>query len=116
MRPHHKKAIERFTEIIRTDPKFIGLIIGGSIVKGYDRISSDIDVILIATDEEYQKRRKRNNFGYFNKYACNYEGGYIDGKVVNLDFLRTVAERGSEPAREAFKDAYIAYSMIPELE
>jgi predicted nucleotidyltransferase len=116
MRPHHKKAIENFTEIIRNDPKFIGLIIGGSIVKDYERNDSDIDVILIATDEEYQKRKKRNKFGYFNDRACDFEGGYIDGKIVNLDFLKTVAERGSEPAREAFKDAHIVYSKIPELE
>jgi predicted nucleotidyltransferase len=116
MRPHHKKAIEKFTEIIRNDSNFIALIIAGSIVKGYGRNDSDIDVILIATDQEYQKRKKRNRFGYFNDRACDYEGGYIDGKVVNLDFLKTVAERGSEPAREAFKDAYIAYSKIPDLE
>ena len=116
MRLHHQKAIEKFTEIIRNDPKFIGLVIGGSIVKGYERNDSDIDVILIATDEEYQKRKRRNKFGYFNDRACDYQGGYIDGKVINLNFLKTVAERGSEPARETFKDAYIAYSKIPELE
>ena len=116
MRPHHQKAIENFTEIIRNDPNFIGLIIGGSIVKGYERDDSDIDVILIATDEEFQKRKRRSKFGYFNDRACTYQGGYIDGKVVNLNYLKTVAERGSEPAREAFKDAYIAYSKIPDLE
>jgi len=42
--------------------------------------------------------------------------GYIDGKVVDLQFLKTVAERGSEPARDAFNGAWIAYSKIPELE
>ena len=53
---------------------------------------------------------------YYETKFCDYPGGYVDGKVVNLEFLQSVAERGSEPARDAFRDAWIAYSEIPELE
>lgn len=55
-------------------------------------------------------------FLYYETKFCDYQGGYIDGKVVNLQFLKDVAERGSEPARDAFRDAWIAFSKIPELE
>ena len=55
-------------------------------------------------------------FIYYETKFCDYPGGYVDGKVVDLNFLKSVADRGSEPARDAFRDAYIAYSKIPELE
>lgn len=116
MKPHHKKAIEKFVESIKQDKRFLALIIGGSVAKGMERDDSDIDVVLVATDEEFKKRKKSNMFLYYTKDFCDYPGGYIDGKVVDLQFLQTVAERGSEPARDAFRDAWIAYSKIPELE
>ncbi|MFW9822311.1 MAG: nucleotidyltransferase domain-containing protein [Candidatus Thorarchaeota archaeon] len=116
MRPHHRKAIENLVENIKNDERFLALIIGGSVAKGMEREDSDIDVLLVATDEEFEKRKKTNMYFYYETKFCDYPGGYIDGKVVNLDFLKIIAERGSEPARDAFRDAWIAYSKIPELQ
>jgi len=116
MKQHHKEAIEKLVESIKQDKRFLALIIGGSVAKGMEREDSDIDVVLVATDEEFKKRKKSNMFLYYTKDVCDYPGGYIDGKVVDLEFLLEVAERGSEPARDAFRDAWIAYSKIPELE
>ena len=116
MRLHHQKAIEKFTNYIKKDPKFIALIIGGSIAKGLEREDSDIDGIIIATDEEYKKRKRRNRFTFYDPSFCDYPGGYAEGKIVNLESLEIVAERGTEPARDAFNGAWIAYSEIPELE
>jgi len=116
MRPQHQKAIEKFTQYIKKDPSFVALIIGGSIAKGLEREDSDIDGIIIATDEEYKKRQRRNRFLFYEPSFCDYSGGYAEGKIVNLEFLEIVAERGTEPARDAFKGAWIAYSEIPELE
>lgn len=116
MRPHHQIAIEKFAQSIKEDPKFIALIIGGSIAKGLELEDSDIDGIIIATDEEYKKRKRRNRFLFYDPSYCNYPGGYVEGKIVNLEFLEVVAERGTEPARDAFRGSWIAYSEIPELE
>ncbi|MBY8992501.1 MAG: nucleotidyltransferase domain-containing protein [Candidatus Lokiarchaeota archaeon] len=116
MRPHHKESIDKLVESIKQDNRFLALIIGGSVAKGMEREDSDIDIVLVATDEEFEKRKKKSIFIYYEQKFCNYPGGYVDGKVVDLQFLRTVAERGSEPARDAFRDAWIAYSKTPELE
>ncbi|MHA2399787.1 MAG: nucleotidyltransferase domain-containing protein [Promethearchaeota archaeon] len=116
MRPHHKLAIEKLVESIKQDERFLALIIGGSVAKGMEREDSDIDVTLVATDEEFEKRKKRSMYLYYETKFCDYPGGYIDGKVVNLEFVKTVAERGSETARDAFRESWIAYSKIPELE
>jgi predicted nucleotidyltransferase len=116
MKQHHKNAIENLTESLKKDDKYLAVIITGSVAKGEERDDSDIDFILVVTDIEYEKRKRRNRLIYYDTQFCDYPGGYVDGKIVNLGFLKTVAERGSEPARDAFRDAWIAFSKIPEIE
>lgn len=116
MKPHHKRAIEKLTDYLKLDYRYLALIITGSVAKGHERDDSDIDFVLVVSDEEYVKRKRRNRFSYFDTQFCDYPGGYVDGKIVNLEFLKTVAERGTEPARDAFGDAWIAFSKISELE
>ena len=116
MKPHHKKAIELLTENLKKKKRFLALIICGSVAKGVERDDSDIDVVIVVSDEDFERRKKRNNIFYYTTQFCEYEGGYIDGKVVDLQFLKDVAEKGSEPARDAFRDSFIAFSKIPELE
>lgn len=41
---------------------------------------------------------------------ADYDGGYADVKIVARSFVDEVAERGSEPARWAFQDAFAAWS------
>jgi hypothetical protein len=53
---------------------------------------------------------------YFTRDFCNYPGGYVDGKIVDLAFLREVAKKGSEPARAAFAGTWCAYSRLPEID
>jgi hypothetical protein len=101
---------------VKNEPSFIALIIGGSIAKGYEREDSDIDGIIVVSDEEYEKRKRRNRFLFFDPSFCDYPGGYAEAKLVNLDYLKIVAERGTEPARDALRGAWIAYSEVPELE
>ena len=92
------------------------MLIGGSIAKGWDKADSDVDIVLLATDEEYARRAPSRALIYFTTEFCDYPGGYVDGKIVNLAFLREVADGGSEPARAAFAGAILAYSRLPELE
>ena len=115
MLAHHQQTIDRLTDHFRADPTCLALIIGGSVAKGLARPDSDIDFVLVATDEDYARRAQEHAFQYFSLDFSDYEGGYVDGKVIDLAFMRDVADRGSEPARFAFKDAIITYSRVPEL-
>ncbi len=116
MRPHHQKAINKLVEYLKDKPEFLAIIVGGSVTKGNEKENSDIDVILVVTDEEFEKRERRSRFIFYDDSLCDYPDGYIDGKIVNLRFLELAAERGSEPARDAFRDAWVAYSKINDLE
>lgn len=116
MREHHQRVVERLVERFGQDPAFPALIVGGSIAKGWEQEDSDVDIILVATDEEYARRESTHAYHYWTTDLCDYAGGYVDGKIVNCKFLEDVAEYGSEPARAAFTGAFAAYSRLPGLE
>ena len=40
----------------RDDPEFRALIIGGSVAKGCARVDSDVDFLIVATDEVFERR------------------------------------------------------------
>jgi hypothetical protein len=115
MYPHHQATIDRVVEHFQADPVFPALIVGGSLVKGWGRPDSDVDIVLVATDEEYARRAAEKNITYATTEFCDYPGGYVDVKIVDISFLHDVAKRGSEPARSAYVKAYLAYSRLPEL-
>jgi predicted nucleotidyltransferase len=116
MREHHERLIQRLTTHFQDDPHFLAMIVGGSVAKGWASDDSDVDIMLVATDEEFARRVSTGALGYFNKEMADYAGGYVDGKIIDMAFLREVADHGSEPARAAFLNAIIAYSRIPDLD
>ncbi len=115
MRAHHQRTVDRLVEHFREDPAFPALIVGGSIARGWEKDDSDVDILLVATDAEYARREPKRELHYFTMEFCDYPGGYVDGKIVNVGFLREVADHGSEPARAAFKGAILGYSREPEV-
>lgn len=116
MLKHHERVIGGLVERFGDDERFPALIVCGSVAKGRATPDADVDVHFVATDEEFKKRKAKREYSYIIKDVCDVPGVYVDGKVVDLQFLKDCAERGSEPARFAFVDAFIAYSRIPELE
>src|SRR5215207_8957856 len=108
--PHHRATMEHVTQYFRSDPRYLALIIGGSLIKGYGRPDSDVDIMLITTDDEYARLSEGREFTFYRPDLVTYEGGYIDGKYLNMQFLHDAAARGSEPTRWSFKNAIIAYS------
>jgi hypothetical protein len=113
--PHHQRAVDRLIDRFQADSNFLALLIGGSLVKGYGSEDSDVDFVLIATDEEYARRLPERALTYYTTDLCDYPGGYVDGKIVNVAFLEEVADRGSEPARSAFENVIVSCSQVPQL-
>lgn len=116
MKPHHEEAIQKLADHFAAQDGYLAVIVGGSVAKGVETEHADIDIILVATDELYERRKRENSLTYFSAAFCDYPGGYMDGKIVNLDYLRAAAERGNEPTRAAFAGAFVAYSATPEID
>jgi len=116
IRDHHQRAIDRLASAYRDDPEFRGLIIGGSVAKGFARDDSDVDFMIIATDEAFERRLAARDLFINRTDLCDYDGGFVDGKIINLAFLEDVAEKGNEPSRAAFEGAFVPYSHVDNLD
>src|SRR5690242_7046126 len=116
MYPHHQQTIERTVALLQQDPQTLAVILGGSLAKGWERADSDVDIFLVVTDEEFERCLAAGTIQYFNREIADCPGGYVEGKIVNQQFLRDVADHGSEPARAAFTGARVLYSRLPNLD
>jgi hypothetical protein len=114
--PQHERLIARACERYSADPELLGLIVGGSVAHGLASPASDLDVMLVFSDAVAAARIEHDQLTVFDDTLADYEGGYLDGKVVALGFIDEVAARGSEPARWAFEDAFVAFSRVEGLE
>ncbi|HSQ02538.1 MAG TPA: nucleotidyltransferase domain-containing protein [Burkholderiales bacterium] len=116
MYEHHAASIQRVTEYFRTLPEVQALILGGSIAHGFASPSSDIDLMIIVSDGEYEERLRDGRLQYFDNQLCTYEGGYAEGKYLCPQMVAKLAHAGSEPARFAFLDSQILLSRMDNLE
>ena len=116
MYEHHKKAIETITNKLKLRSDILGIIVGGSVAHGFANENSDIDLMIVLSDEDYAKALQSGEIGYYETESTPYEGGYVDAKFTSVDFIKKVGISGSEPARFAFKDAFVSYSKINGLD
>lgn len=116
MYEHHAASIQRVTEYFRTVPEVEALLLGGSIAHGFASPSSDIDLMIIVSDGEYEARLKEGRLQFFDNELCTYDGGYAEGKYLGPGMLQKLALSGSEPARFAFLDCQVLFSRIATLD
>ena len=116
MRKHHEEAIRGLVERFANDDTCLGVIVGGSVAKGLEREDSDVDVMLVVTDERYREQWAQNRLFYITGEFCDYAGGYIDGKFVDMRYLTAAADRGNEVTRAAFQGAFVAHAKVDGLD
>lgn len=105
LRPHHRATIEGVLARFAEETKVRALIIGGSVAKSEARDDSDVDVILVVSEEEFARREKSGELAFVDRDLAIAPTGYVDLKRQTLAFLQDAAERGSEPTRNAYVNA-----------
>jgi predicted nucleotidyltransferase len=110
--PHHSQSIQNVKEHFERDPEVQALLLSGSIAHGFQSANSDVDIMIFVSEEDYQKRFQTGQLHFFNTDLCTYEGGYVDGKYLSLQFVKQVLEKGSEPARFAFEGSQVLISRV----
>lgn len=115
MLEHHKQSIERLLQYFEEEPGIIAVVLGGSIAKGCERPDSDVDALVVVTEEQYTCLQKENRLAESIHGHCTYEGGYFDIKYCTKAYLKALAERGSEPSRNAYLCAKCLRSSDPEI-
>ncbi|HET9929764.1 MAG TPA: nucleotidyltransferase domain-containing protein [Polyangiaceae bacterium] len=113
--PHQAETVRRTQEHFAREQGVTALLLGGSLAHGFATPASDVDVMIVVSDDEHSDRLSTARSCFFSKELCTYESGYVDGKYISEGFIRKVNERGSEPARFAFKDAVVLFSKSETL-
>ena len=116
MYPHQQATLDAFAEKMKQDADVIALLLVGSIAKGWMSEKSDVDVVIIKMDEAAKRDFAAHNLTYADFDIATYEGGYVDTKIIDKQFLLDVLSHGSEVAKSAFIGAKIVFSHDPEIE
>ncbi len=112
---HHEESIERLKEYFADREDVIAVIFGGSVAKGCERPDSDLYAMVVITEEAYARRTESGTTAETIDGYCTYEGGYFDVKYMTKKFLIDAAEKGSEPARNAFLKARVLFTRDEEI-
>ncbi len=115
MYQHHRESLENLKSYFAGRAEVIAVIFGGSVAKGCERQDSDLDAMVVVTDEEYELRQRENRTAETIEGHCTYKGGYFDIKYMTKQFLADAAERGSEPARNAFVKSVVLFTKDSEI-
>jgi len=112
---HHRQSVEKMVEYFQADPDIIALVLGGSVAKGTEREDSDLDALVVVTDDKYEALKKENRLSEAIFGHCAYEKGYFDVKYFPKAYLMEVARQGSDPARAAWASAQVLYCRDGEI-
>ena len=67
MRPHHQHAVDLLSAHFQADPDCIALVIGGSVAHGLEREDSDVDFMLVMTDEAYARAAADRRYHHYRQ-------------------------------------------------
>lgn len=112
---HHLESIEKLKEYFMPMEGMTAIVLDGSIVKGNERPDSDIDALIVVTEEKYRALAAENRLAEVIAGHCTYEGGYFDVKYKTKAILQASALHASEPTRNAYVKARVLYSADPDI-
>ena len=112
---HHEESIERLREYYQGRAGVIAVVLDGSVVKGNARPDSDIDAVVVVTEEEYARLAEANRLAEVISGHCTYSEGYFDVKYKTKRMLVLAAERASEPTRNAYVGARVLWTLDEEV-
>jgi len=116
MLEHHRIALGLAIERLANEPDVLAVILGGSIAKGSERPDSDVDLIVVVSDEGYADRFAKVKASFLWTDIADWPGGYVEGRFVSRAFILDAAARGSEPTRWSFTGSRIVWGSDTEIE
>jgi len=116
MHEHHSLAIEKIKAHFLEDESVLALILIGSIARSEAWEGSDIDLIAVASDDEYKRRIDNGETTFEGDAFCDYPDGHAGASFVDYQYLTDAAEFGNEPTRFSFMNAKVIFSKRADIE
>lgn len=114
-------TIEKIIEFAANNNDIIAILLCGSIADGTETDNSDVDIIVIITDDSFQKRILKKEYFWGSDFDRNEFPVEIDGKILPESFLHDVWKNGSENIQSTVSNAKLLYSknnildfLVPE--
>lgn len=111
---HHEETIERIVAAAPARPDWLAVIVTGSVARGKERADSDVDVSIVVTDAAFEREYAAGKVSWIETELSSYDS-YVDIKILTLDQLALVAERGDEPTRATYVGARVVWTRDPDL-
>ncbi|MEQ8769084.1 MAG: hypothetical protein RIB60_01090 [Phycisphaerales bacterium] len=108
--PAQSETLRRYTEHAAHRPETLGVVLSGSLVRGWGSERSDVDVIVLETEGSIARRRAACETSIYHRAFAAYDDGAVDAKYVDRAYLDAAAEKGSEATRNAFVNARVVFS------
>ena len=81
----------------------------GSVARGTERATSDVDVYLVVTDEAFAAAaQSARRVAYIDAEAATYDS-YVDIKLASPGYLERAVAHADDPTRASFLDARIIF-------
>ncbi|HEY9378109.1 MAG TPA: nucleotidyltransferase domain-containing protein [Jiangellaceae bacterium] len=105
---HHEDTIAAFAAQVINQPGILALIVVGSVARGTERATSDVDVYLVVTDDAFAAAQSARRIAYIDTEAATYDS-YLDIKLASPRYLERAVAHADDPTRASFLDARIIF-------
>ena len=113
---HHEDTIAKIVTTAPTRADWRAVIVTGSVARGKERVDSDVDVSIVVDDATFAVAYETGRVSWVEHDLATYDGGYVDIKILTIDQLALVSERGDEPTRATYVGARVAWVREPALQ
>jgi hypothetical protein len=115
MHAWHQRTLERLQQHFATDPRYLALILVGSVARREAGEASDLDLVGVLTDAEYARCLAARGLILDLDAFCDVPGGHASAMLVDYDYLLEAVERADERTRFQFIQAQVIFSRLPNL-
>lgn len=105
---HHEETIATYAAKVATEPEVLALVVVGSVARGTERATSDVDVYLVVTDDTFAAAQSTRRVAYIDAEAATYDS-YVDIKLASPRYLERAVTHADDPTRASFLDARIVF-------
>ncbi len=109
MNENQKETIERLKSLAAEDETILGLILCGSLANGTETDKSDVDVIVVVTDDRFRHEQTNKNFFWGTDFDSNDFPVEVDGKIVPKRFIEEALRTGNESIRSTLFHSKMIY-------
>ena len=101
---HHEDTIAAYAAQVIDQPETLALIVVGSVARGTERATSDVDVYLVVTDRAFGAAQSARRVAYIDTEAATYDS-YVDIKLASPHYLERAAAHADDSTRASFLGA-----------